>query len=331
MTGRQARLKEVFGAWVMVSVVTAGSAGIALGAEMQWRGTEKRDRENRIARSGDTVMSDQQHHGSVWLTSLALGSDLLILGDAAQVAVTAEWISIHTPYLPRLRIGNALLFPNQPTRDDVIEWVRHLELKVGPTAAKFGRIAWQGGVPSDDVYAAFEQVGFEPYDSLSMQATALHPQQRSTDVVIKPVSSAADWDSLLNFHLQANPVTSTSDEDFLRTRLNLYRTQSEKGQAAWFTALHHNRVVGCCGVAVGEQIARLQGLETSTSNRRSGVGRQLVTTASQWALNSVGVRRIVAVVDPDYHARRLFESVGFEPHDLACGVVPTESYFPPAD
>ncbi|MGY4969573.1 GNAT family N-acetyltransferase [Streptomyces nigrescens] len=198
-------------------------------------------------------------------------------------------------------------------------------------AAKFGRIAWQGGAPSHDVYEAFKQMGFEPYDSLSMQATARLAQKRSADVVTKPVSSDADWDSLLDFHLHTNPVRSKDDEAFLRARLHLYRTQAEKGKAAWFTARHHDQVIGCCGVAVGDQTARLQGLEASTTHRRNGVGRQLVNTASRWALTAANARRIVAVVDPGYHARRLFETVGFEPHGLACGVVATASYLPPAD
>lgn len=265
-----------------------------------------------------------------WLKSLALQTDLLILGNAAQVDVTDACISIRTPSLPQLRIGNAILFPKPPCPEDVAAWIRHLELEVGESAVKYGRIAWEGGQPTEDVYHAFKSAGFEPYDSLSMQATALQARPGAAVLPTRAARSDTEWGDLLDFHIQANRVASPSDREFLAARLDLYRSESEAGNGAWFTAHADGRVVGCCGIALGDGLARLQGLETSTRHRRAGLGLSLVNAASEWAFQHDGTRHLVSVVDPDYHARRLFESVGFQPQDLACGVVPIASFASPA-
>ncbi|MEH0441499.1 GNAT family N-acetyltransferase [Streptomyces scabiei] len=272
----------------------------------------------------------QSHCRLGWLKSLALYSDLLILGSAAEVDVTDGYISIRTPSLPQLRIGNAILFPKPPSREDVATWIRRLELKVGESAARYGRIAWEGGQPREDVYRAFKSAGFEPYDSLSMQTAVVQARPSPTTVSTKAVRADAEWRDLLDFHVEANQVATPSDHEFLAARLDLYRTESEAGTGAWFTAHVDGRVVGCCGIALGDGLARLQGLETSTSHRRGGIGISLVKVASEWALQRDGTNHLVSVVDPDYHARRLFESVGFQTHDLACGVVPADSFTPPA-
>ncbi|MFJ8015048.1 GNAT family N-acetyltransferase [Streptomyces sp. NPDC096339] len=265
-----------------------------------------------------------------WLTSLALQTDLLILGSAAQTDVTDACISVRTPSLPQLRIGNAVLFPQPPGPEDVTTWIRRLELEVGESAAKYGRIAWEGGPPTKDVYQDFKSAGFEPYDSLSMQATALRARPGGAILPVRAARSDSEWGDLLDFHLQANQVVSPGDREFLAARLDLYRSESEAGNGAWFTAYADGRVVGCCGIALGDDLARLQGLETSTGYRRAGLGLSLVKAASEWAYRHAGTRRLVSVVDPGYHARRLFESVGFQDQDLACGVVPIASFVSPA-
>ncbi|WP_078870889.1 GNAT family N-acetyltransferase [Streptomyces caatingaensis] len=277
-----------------------------------------------IADEGSSGVQIHQRLG--WLKSLTLQSDLLILGNSADVTVTDEWISVSTPALPRLRIGNAIVFPTPPSLEDVPAWTRRLELAVGQSAARYGRIVWEGGPAEANAYRAFKDAGFEPYDSLSMIATSLMEGAGATGTPTEVVQSDAQWQELLDFHLRVNRVTGSLDREFLAARLDLYRVESKAGNGAWFTAHADGCVVGCCGIALGHGFARLQGLEVMASHRRVGVGLALVSFASQWALQHDGVRRLVSVVDPDYHARRLFESVGFQAYDLLCGAVRSDSF-----
>jgi RimJ/RimL family protein N-acetyltransferase len=261
-------------------------------------------------------------YGRGWLRSLALHSDLVILGDLADVQITEMWISVRTSTMPQLRLGNAVLLPRPPEVEDVPRWIERLEHEVGKTSARYGRIAWEGGRPPEDVYRAFRDAGFEPYDSLGMRTSVLHSRVGASAAGVRLVSSNEEWTELLDFQTQISHISTSEDRDFLATRLNHYQSSTESGRGAWFASYSDGRVAGTCGVALGHGIARLQGLETSTQHRRTGVALSLVEAACEWAMQQRDVHQLVAVVDPDYHARRLFQSVGFQPHDLACAVVP---------
>ena len=61
----------------------------------------------------------------------------------------------------------------------------------------------------------------------------------------------------------------------------------------------------------GEGVARYQSVETHPDARSRGLAGTLVHTAGEWAREHLGTRTLVIVADPDYHAQRLYESVGF--------------------
>ena len=257
-----------------------------------------------------------------WLRSLALRSDLVVLGTAAKVKVADSWIAVRTPEMPTLRLGNAVLFPHPPTATDIPSWLELLRAEVGITAAVHGRLAWEGGRPEREVYRAFDEAGFEAYDSLSMVAAALNARSGASDVSVKPIRDTPGWADLLAFQDPSSHALGTARNEMAAKRIGLYRTRVAQETGAWFAGYRDGNLIGCCGVLVGHGIARLQGLKTAAEHRRSGIGVSLVRAASEWALRVSGVKQLVAVVDPYYHAMRLFQSVGFEPHDLACGTVP---------
>jgi RimJ/RimL family protein N-acetyltransferase len=265
---------------------------------------------------------DHVHGEFGWLRSLALLSDLVVLGTAATVKVTDSWLSVRTPDMPTLRLGNAVLFPRPPTVTDVPSWPELLQTEVGPGAAAHGRLAWEGGQPERATYQAFADIGYEPYDSLSMVTTTLNTRSGSSNVSIRLIRDTADWVDLLAFQDPSRQAPGGARSGLAAKRIGLYQTRAKQGTGAWFAGYRDGSVVGCCGVMIGHRIARFQGLKTSPEYRRSGIGVSLVRAASEWALSVDGVKQLVAVVDPDYHALRLFQSIGFEPHDLACGVVP---------
>ncbi len=270
--------------------------------------------------------SDIEHdalrrHG--WLTSLALRSDLIVLGSAAEINVTDARIVIRTPSIPTFRLGNAALFPRPPERADVTKWVGILTTDVGWPPAVNGRIAWEGERPSGETYEAFRALGLAQYDSLSMVAAEIRSSLGPAGVTVRQVAGAVGWADLLRFQGRSVDPRDVSGRQFLVQRLDLYRRRAAEGDAAWFAAYRDGGLVGCCGVVLGEQFGRLQGLETAAEHRRVGAGRALVLAAGRWALDRG--RQVVAVADPEYHAARLFESAGFKPHDLACGLVPARS------
>ena len=66
----------------------------------------------------------------------------------------------------------------------------------------------------------------------------------------------------------------------------------------------------------GDGVARYQSVETHPDARSRGLAGTLVHRAGEWARGQLGTRTLVIVADPDYHAQRLYESVGFTPTEV---------------
>jgi ribosomal protein S18 acetylase RimI-like enzyme len=64
-------------------------------------------------------------------------------------------------------------------------------------------------------------------------------------------------------------------------------------------------------VRAGAGLARYRSVETHPDFRRRGLARAMVATAGAYALEHLGVRTLVIVADPGYHAIELYRSVGF--------------------
>ncbi len=58
-------------------------------------------------------------------------------------------------------------------------------------------------------------------------------------------------------------------------------------------------------------LARYQDVETHPEFRRQALAGTLVGHAGRYGLADLGAVRLVMVADPDYHAFRLYESLGF--------------------
>ncbi|MHA0044500.1 GNAT family N-acetyltransferase [Deinococcus sp. PEB2-67] len=60
----------------------------------------------------------------------------------------------------------------------------------------------------------------------------------------------------------------------------------------------------------------LQSVETHPDARSRGLAGTLVHHAGEWAREHLGARTLVIVADPEYHAQRLYQSVGFTPTEV---------------
>jgi predicted GNAT family acetyltransferase len=101
-----------------------------------------------------------------------------------------------------------------------------------------------------------------------------------------------------------------------------YRRMSEAGRGAWFGAFLGARLVADLGVFSDETgtLARFQSVGTHPDFRRRGICGALVHQASEWALNTLRVGTLVMAADEEYHAARIYESVGFQPTERQIGM-----------
>lgn len=272
-------------------------------------------------------MTRTVNSGRRWLGSTALHSDLIAAGSETVVRGSTHWICLQSPRLPTWRLGNALLLRRPPTASSATETIARVKRLMTPETAAVARIAWSPGIPSREAYSVFEQSGYERYDSLSMVATRLAGRSLADGSGVLMLASERDWLQLLEFHLRIYPPRTSAEQEFLERRVELWRRRAADGTGAVF-AIINDGVAGVCGVFLGEGTGRLLSLDVLPENRRTGIGHVLAHSAGRWALSQRGVRRLVAVVDPTYHARALFASLGFAPRDLARGIVPSSSFRP---
>ncbi|NQY99868.1 MAG: GNAT family N-acetyltransferase [Bdellovibrionales bacterium] len=105
-------------------------------------------------------------------------------------------------------------------------------------------------------------------------------------------------------------------EAFKREQVAQYRAMAKAGKGAWFGAFLGEKLVGDLGVYFEQEIARYQNVGTHPDHKRRGICGTIVYLAGCQALREFGVETLVMEADPDYHAARIYESVGFAKSEI---------------
>jgi predicted GNAT family acetyltransferase len=91
-----------------------------------------------------------------------------------------------------------------------------------------------------------------------------------------------------------------------------WREMANAGLGAWHGAFLTERLVADCGLFFDDAagVGRFQSVATHPDFRRRGLCGRLI-----WEVARAGLQRVptlVMVADDEYHAARIYESVGFE-------------------
>lgn len=92
------------------------------------------------------------------------------------------------------------------------------------------------------------------------------------------------------------------------------------GLGLWFGAFLENRLVADLGVFTAGRIGRFQQVGTHPDYRRRGICGALVYQASRYAFDQMKLETLVMVADENYHAAKIYESVGFQAKEHQVGV-----------
>jgi len=80
----------------------------------------------------------------------------------------------------------------------------------------------------------------------------------------------------------------------------------------WYGAFIEEKLVGGLGIFHRNRLGRFQTVSTDPNFQRRGVCQTLVYQASQEILKSGQVDNLVMCADPDYHAIKIYEMVGYK-------------------
>jgi ribosomal protein S18 acetylase RimI-like enzyme len=266
--------------------------------------------------------------------SLVFATDIDVLPVDRTVEQRDGYLVIRSPGNPGHYWGNLLLFDDPPGAGDGARWeqIFATEFEADPQVQHY-TFAWDrtDGAPGN-ADAEFVARGYYIEQSVGLLATpdAIHAHPRENrEVRVRPLDpdNAADgalWEQVVEIWVAGRDERFSEDEyrSFAVNRLRDLRTLSRAGRGAWYVALSPsgNEIVACLGIVVTGGRGRFQAVDTVQAHRRRGICSRLVVEAAHHAAAHFGARRFVIVADPEYHAIALYESLGFERRERACGV-----------
>ncbi|BDP40766.1 N-acetyltransferase [Deinococcus aetherius] len=242
-----------------------------------------------------------------------------------QLEERGTYTVVRTPANPTFWWGNFLLLHELPGPGSLGEWLaRFREAHPDAQHVALGVDTAEGEIGAADEW---EAAGFRLYrDTVLTTPRTTAPAPPRIDVVLRPLTSDADWEAALDLRLGVNaaethPREEAGYREFAARRLEGLRAAGEAGHGAYLGAFEDGRMLAGLGVYdAGGGVARYQNVETHPEARSRGLAGNLVHFAGEWARDYLAARTLVIVADPEYHAQRLYERVGFRPAQVQLGL-----------
>lgn len=258
------------------------------------------------------------------IKSLGYMTDLIFHRFDGEVVDRGDYIVIRTPSNPNFHWGNFLLFEAPPCATDFERWSRLFAEEIG-TAPEINHVAfgWDTTAGEKGDVQPFLDAGLHLDLSVVLTAREVSPPPKvSNKIDIRPIRQDWEWDGALQNQIMCRgPEYGLAGyTDFKTRQMARYREMVRAGRGQWFGAFMGEQIVGDLGVFIEGGVARYQAVETHPEHRRQGVCGTLVYEAAKYAFSDLKAHTLVMVADPEYHAAKIYESVGFRPTERQIGV-----------
>ena len=246
-----------------------------------------------------------------------------------EVLDRGDYLLVRTPSNPTYYGGNLLAFDRPPAAGDYRRWLELFGREFGgQPEIRHAFFMWDTPAGEDGEVAPFDEGGFVLQSNVTLLAREVVPPPKlNRELEVRRLETAQEWEALLDskVRLRDPRFEEGSYTLFKRRWLGVRRRLAAEGRGAWFGAFAGGRMVGDLGLFRDGPVARFQDVATEPEFRRRGVCGTLVYEVAKRALKAEGVETLVMVADENYHAARIYESVGFRPlerHATACRYPP---------
>ncbi len=249
------------------------------------------------------------------IRSLGRLTDFIFAQFSGSIQNKGSYTVIQTPNNPGYFWGNYIIFDRPPQQGDLGKW-KTLFDKEFPCYSEPQHyvFTWDTEKIAKGYIQEFLDDGFKFESAVVLTANNLQkPPHPNQNISIRKISSDEEWEAVIKLQtLCANPeLMADFYDDFKRSQINQYRKMSEARKGDWFGAFIDSKLVGDLGIFFEGDIARYQNVGTHPDYRGQGICGTIVHAAGKIALDEYGVKTLVMEADPEYHAARIYESVGF--------------------
>ncbi|HET7839400.1 MAG TPA: GNAT family N-acetyltransferase [Rectinemataceae bacterium] len=258
------------------------------------------------------------------IDSLAYRTDLTLAKAEGEVADRGDYLVVTTPSNPGFHWGNYLLFKRGPQDGDLARWEAIFDREIGcRLKVEHYAFGWDQTGPEPGCVGQVLAKKYNLNRSVVLTAREAHlPPKYNDEAVVRALRTDSEWGQALENQIACN------DEDheprsfraFKTRQMEAYRRMAACGQGWWFGAFIGDRLVADLGIFVTGRTARFQNVETCREHRREGICGTMVYESSRRAAELAGIDEFVMVADEDYHAARIYESVGFLPREHQYGL-----------
>jgi RimJ/RimL family protein N-acetyltransferase len=191
--------------------------------------------------------------------------------------------------------------------------------------------AWDSETLGD--YSEFTQNGYRADHNVTLTARAediQKPKKYFENLEIIEPSKSDEWEQVIQIQIETGeasnmnrekPLSRDEWERFYRHQISRYQKLIARGQGLWFCARVRGEIVGSLGIFMDTPgTIRYQIVSTKPSYQRRGICGTLVHAAALYALQNLKAETLVMVADGEYHAAKVYESVGFKPTEKLYGL-----------
>ncbi|MFZ4712556.1 MAG: GNAT family N-acetyltransferase [Bacteriovoracaceae bacterium] len=250
------------------------------------------------------------------LKSLALTTDLIFIKQNGEVLERENYLVVKHAN-PNFFWGNLLIFKKAPVAGDLDTWVGIFKKEFTHPDISHQTFTWDEEVIGE--IDQFDKAGFKLEKNIILTANRNQiklPFKNNSEVEIVPLKTKSDWSSVI----EMQSATSPQYKNFYEKQAIFYQKMVDQKLGLWFGAYLNGEIVASLGLFTEGSTGRFQIVCTHPDYQRRGICGTLVYEVSKYAFENMGIEILVMVADEEYHAAKVYESVGFVPKEKTYGV-----------
>lgn len=257
------------------------------------------------------------------IKSLGFQTDLYFHRFTGVIIEHNDYIVVKTPSNPTFFWGNLLYFKEPPTKLSFLKWQSIFEEEFRSLNVQHMTLAWDSIEGEEGETSLFIADGFSLEKSSVMIAEKItRPSKINEQINVRPIIVDADWEKVIENQIQCRADHFNGDlyRHYILKKIADYRMMINNHRGLWMGAFLGDTLVGDLGLFFENQVGRFQVVETHPDFRRQGVCSTLLYKTSLHAEKEMNLKTLVIVADPDYHAQKIYESVGFKIKEIQIGM-----------